>query len=405
MVDHSNHYLFSKRGTFYYSRRVPAAVRQQFGKPRFVRCLHTSNRVKAERLSLELSSRLENIWDRLRLDVVTFDQIIEPRVGRTRKASHPANLPSAEAQAVPTSPTLEDALDLYIRLKAPGKGALFEAHARRNMASFVEAVGSIRLSDLRKTHGGQFRDYLLGQGLSSSSINRVFSSVKAVLNLALREWDIDATNPLVGTFIPEVGTRKKRVPFSDAEILSIQRECRELDDDKRWLLALISDTGMRLAEAAGILVGDIRLGGTVPHVMIRDHPWRRLKTTSSERDIPLVGASLWAAACVVDHCRDNSAVAFPRYTSATATNSNSASAALNKWLKARVSSGAVVHSFRHSLRDRLRAVGCPSDVADAIGGWATSGVGSSYGAGYALETKAGWLEKIVLDPDPRSEER
>jgi hypothetical protein len=263
MVDHSNHYLFSKRGTFYYSRRVPAAVRQQFGKPRFVRCLHTSNRVKAERLSLELSSRLENIWDRLRLDVVTFDQIIEPRVGRTRKASHPANLPSAEAQAVPTSPTLEDALDLYIRLKAPGKGALFEAHARRNMASFVEAVGSIRLSDLRKTHGGQFRDHLLGQGLSSSSINRVFSSVKAVLNLALREWDIDATNPLVGTFIPEVGTRKKRVPFSDAEILSIQRECRELDDDKRWLLALISDTGMRLAEAAGILVGDIRLGGPV----------------------------------------------------------------------------------------------------------------------------------------------
>ena len=49
MVDHSNHCLFSKRGTFYYSRRVPAAVRQQFGKPRFVRCLHTSHRSKAER--------------------------------------------------------------------------------------------------------------------------------------------------------------------------------------------------------------------------------------------------------------------------------------------------------------------------------------------------------------------
>ncbi|WP_422237901.1 DUF6538 domain-containing protein, partial [Roseicyclus sp.] len=48
MVDHSKHYLFSKRGTFYYSRRVPAAVRQQFGKPRFVRCLHTSHRGKAE---------------------------------------------------------------------------------------------------------------------------------------------------------------------------------------------------------------------------------------------------------------------------------------------------------------------------------------------------------------------
>lgn len=405
MVDHSNHYLFSKRGTFYYSRRVPAAVRQQFGKPRFVRCLHTSNRGKAERLSLELSSRLENIWDRLRLDVVTFDQILEPRVASPRKTPHQPKIPSAAMPAVPASPTLEDALDLYIRLKAPGKGVLFESHARRNMASFAEAVGSIRLGEMRKTHGGQFRDHLLAQGLSSSSINRVFSSVKAVLNLALREWDVDAINPLVGAFIPDVGTRKKRVPFTDAEILSIQQECRELDDDKRWLLALISDTGMRLAEAAGILVSDIRLEDAVPHVVVRDHPWRRLKTTSSDRAIPLVGASLWAAECLLGSSSDKSGFAFPRYTSTTVTNSNSASAALNKWVKARVSSGAVVHSFRHSLRDRLRAVGCPSDVADAIGGWTTGGVGSSYGAGYTLETKVGWLRSIVLEPDPRSEER
>ena len=330
MVDHSNHYLFTKRGTFYYSRRVPAAVRQQFGKPRFVRCLHTSHRGKAERLSLELSSRLENIWDRLRLDVVTFDRIVEPRASGAQNLSHRPKAPPPKAPAVPTSPTLADALDLYIRLKAPGKGALFEAHARRNMASFVEAVGSIRLSDMRKTHGGQFRDHLLAQGLSSSSINRVFSSVKAVLNLAIREWDIDATNPLVGTFIPDVGTRKKRVPFTDAEIIAIQCECRALNDDKRWLLALISDTGMRLAEAAGILVGDIRLEEPVPHVVVQDHPWRRLKTISSERAIPLVGASLWAAESVVNHRSENSEFAFPRYTSATATNSNSASAALNK---------------------------------------------------------------------------
>ena len=43
--------------------------------------------------------------------------------------------------------------------------------------------------------------------------------MKAVLNLAVREWDIDVSNPLVGTFIPDVGTRKKRVPFTEKEIL------------------------------------------------------------------------------------------------------------------------------------------------------------------------------------------
>ena len=35
----------------------------------------------------------------------------------------------------------------------------------------------------------------------------------------------------------------------------------------------------------------------------------------------------------------------------------------------------IVHGLRHSLRDRLRAVECPSDIIDAIGGWTTSGVG------------------------------
>ena len=71
---------------------------------------------------------------------------------------------------------------------------------------------------------------------------------------------------------------------------------------------------------------------------------------------------------------------------------HSASAAINKWLKPRVPEGCVIHSFRHSLRDRLRAVQCPSDMIDQIGGWTTVGVGQSYGEGYGL----GLLQKFML---------
>ena len=34
--------------------------------------------------------------------------------------------------------------------------------------------------------------------------------------------------------------------------------------------------------------------------------------------------------------------------------------------------------------DRLRAVQCPSDMIDQIGGWATAGVGQGYGEGYSV---------------------
>ena len=53
-----------------------------------------------------------------------------------------------------------------------------------------------------------------------------------------------------------------------------------------------------------------------------------------------------------------------------------------------------MHSFRHSMRDRLRAVECPSDVIDQIGGWATEGIGQSYGKRYSIEVCLKWVNKI-----------
>ena len=45
-----------------------------------------------------------------------------------------------------------------------------------------------------------------------------------------------------------------------------------------------------------------------------------------------------------------------------------ASAAINKWLK-RDFEGLTAHCLRHTFRDRLRAVECPIDLIDQIGGW------------------------------------
>jgi len=131
---------------------------------------------------------------------------------------------------------------------------------------------------------------------------------------------------------------------------------------------------------------------------LKEHPWRRLKTGSSKRQIPLVGFSLWAGR-QIRAC--NSDFAFPKYCNEANCNSNSASATLNKWLKPRVPDGCVVHSFRHSLRDRLRAVECPADIIDAIGGWTTEGIGHQYGEGHSLNVKFNWLRKIVLQNEFR----
>ena len=106
-----------------------------------------------------------------------------------------------------------------------------------------------------------------------------------------------------------------------------------------------------------------------------------------------MGASLWACERILEHNND-SIYAFPRYTSVSICNANSASASLNKWMKEKLYDNYVFHGFRHSMRDRLRAVECPSDIIDKIGGWITAGVGQSYGQGFPLEVISKWMNKI-----------
>jgi integrase len=72
---------------------------------------------------------------------------------------------------------------------------------------------------------------------------------------------------------------------------------------------MISNTGMRLAEAVGLHTNDIILGD-VPYVCVKPHAWRSLKITSSKWKIPLVGASLWAFQRIKSM---SNSYGFPRY--------------------------------------------------------------------------------------------
>ncbi|MDB9945209.1 tyrosine-type recombinase/integrase [Ascidiaceihabitans sp.] len=250
------------------------------------------------------------------------------------------------------------------------------------------------MSDYTRQDALQFRDWLVARGLTGSSITRNFSYLKAVINFALSEYALEVRNPFIGVYHDRSAGVLVRKPVPMEAIRKVQSECHKIDDDIRWLIALISDTGMRLAEGAGLLKRDfIGLDADLPYVCITKHSWRNLKTASSERKIPLVGEALWAAKRIVE-IENGSDFAFPRYNRRSTTAANSASAALNKWLKQYVPVGCTMHSFRHSMRDRLRAVQCPSDITDQIGGWTTDGVGQGYGSGYPMSVLREWLIKV-----------
>lgn len=394
MLTNSIPYTFVRDGYFYYSRRVPADVLDHYTYPRIVKALGTTSAQKARMLSLAASAKLEAYWAQLRLvHADVFGMKIVKQT--TFIAGHRSSDQPVQVEAVLDGPTLLDALDVYLRQKGKGRSKSFEVAARRACGYVIDACSNKPLAAFDRADALLFRNWLVERGLTGSSVTRNFSYVKAVINFAVSELALDVKNPFIGVYHDRQAGVQVRKPIPVKSIRVVQDTCRAIDDDLRHLIALVSDTGMRLGEAAGLALTDfIDLDGATPHIKLIKHPWRSLKTVSSERLVPLAGQSLWAAQRILSKA-STSAFAFPRYNVAKTTNTNSASAALNKWLQQHVPDGCTMHSFRHSMRDRLRAVECPSDIVDQIGGWTTAGVGHGYGNGYPLAVLHQWVARSI----------
>ena len=288
---------------------------------------------------------------------------------------------------------MSEALSTYLKLKGEGKDKIFVRASNRNIKYVIELLGNLPIDEYSSKDASKFRDYLLDRGLLISSVKRIFSSIRSIINLSISEEGISCINAFSKTYMPENNNVEIRKPIPIKDIRHIQSLCREYDDDLRWLIALLSDSGMRLGEAVGLLKSDINLDLDIPHINLVPHLWRRLKTRGSQRCIPLIGVSLWASKKILDN-RNDSIYAFPRYTTKDNCNANSASATLNKWLKEKLLNDYVIYGFRHSFRDRLRAIECPTEIIDQLGGWSLRSVGEGYGKGYELSVLNKWLLKL-----------
>ena len=59
--------------------------------------------------------------------------------------------------------------------------------------------------------------------------------------------------------------------------------------------------------------------------------------------------------------------------------------------------GLTAHCLRHTFRDRLRAVECPMDLIDQIGGWkSVSSIRNSYEQGYTIECIPFIFSKLII---------
>ena len=103
---------------FYYVRDIPIDLCEHYRVKRLCFSLKTKALGYAIRVAKSVSQRLEDYWFGIR-----FKMMDVPAVGSVRKDDSESN----------ESPTILDALDLYLRLKGQGKDKVFFRTATRNI--------------------------------------------------------------------------------------------------------------------------------------------------------------------------------------------------------------------------------------------------------------------------------
>jgi integrase len=376
-------YIYDRDGIFYFTRRIPKDLQGHYRCPRIVMSLRTKSIRAAKIKSVTLSAQLDEEWltIRWRRSDNPLRQYLSDQAHHTHEQFK--------------GPLMSEAKEIYVSAKSNGRSVAFKQAIERAANNLIGNVGDKPIDAYTRQDANSVRDALFERGLTKASVKRQFGSIRALVNFVSREHGLPIINTFSGIYLGENShqSESKRHPIPLDHIRSVQKQCEQLNDEGRRLISLISDSGLRLSEATGLHKDDVMLDHKQPHLILKPHPWRRLKTSSSERIVPLAGSALWAVKQSI--LNSDTDFLFPRYCNEDGCKSNSASAALNKWLSPRVPKGCVIHSFRHSFRDRLRAVECPQDITDRLGGWSVGSVGETYGSGYPLEVLAKWMDKAM----------
>ena len=308
----------------------------------------------------------------------------------------------------PCAPKLSDAVEYYLKEHRRGGQNKFAADTRRSAGHVMRLIGDWSLDAYRTAHAEQVRDELLDSGIKTRTVRRQLSDIAAVFAKGIRGFDLQlARHPFQSLAIAGEGDDAVKKPtFTAAELAMVASGVRAADDDMRYIVGFLLNSGARISEIVGLRLSDIHLDEEVPHFVLQPYMGllRTLKTKGSARTVPLVGTGLWSARRSVEVAKshgDHGGWLFRRYSGPTedetiSIRSGSAGTALNKWLETLLGVRKTTHSFRHTLRDQLREVGASEAIQDQIGGWGSKSVGQGYGEGYSLKMLQGYLNKVAV---------
>lgn len=435
---------------WYYKRRIPEDVIHHYPSIKggqIVRSTKTSNKQQAVTVASRITRQLEDEWDSRRglvpdvsSSVLKGARLVLERVGlpatktpqslthereawvdmleaempyEVKEALHYAHV-NHDVQAV------DELLELY--LPADVKAALMISNGQFRMTASVMKDEYLRQKgkqDERKEldslnpafealyehlgdrHPSEYRTYdvqtlvahMQAKGWKTGTVKKRMGCLRKVFNYVSKVYDDReaAQHPFrsYDEFISGLGDDVvEKEDFTPEQLARLRESVDGQTDELSGLIAIMLDTGMRPSEACSLSLDDVhQLTREYPFLSLQKNTFRRLKTKSSVRFVPLVGVGKKYVNSVQGKWL------FPSYIDEEkrVLKNENASIAVNARLRAILGGDSPTsHSFRHTMTTRLRDVGCNRDVREELLGW-TKSTGDNYGSPTDIKFKTEYI--------------
>lgn len=316
------------------------------------------------------------------------------KINTTIRSRSSGNWIDTPAPPVPMArgPTLND-LFTYWRDQLPRRP--------RTVSAFTDAVKKFSalhpgITDARRIerrHIVEFRDHLLGRGLSPKTVWKNTTMLGTIFAAAVDGERLEK-NPAARIKIPrDRSAPRPRVAFDAADMERIAAALVTLEKSDTalyWLITLSLATGCRLAEIMSLRRVDVRTENSIAYIEISVAAGP-VKSTAANRRVPIHPAIKEQFITYVNGVSGDRL--FPGAT-APALGKRA-----GRWLRhiGITDPRKVLHSARHWFRDALRAAAVGEEVADALLGHSRGSTGRAYGGdSYPLAPLAEAVGKIKL---------
>lgn len=292
---------------------------------------------------------------------------------------------------------LSTVLRTYVNAKHLFHQQKYVESKRMAVANAIRVLGDTCITKIRRHDIERLIEDAKMRGSSPANIQHHLYLLHGLVKFYLNELASKFPNPFRRPNVPgaKLGHIRLQPPTRD-DVGKIADFCVDKDDDIRWMLAMLLNTGARSSEIAGLSLSDIHADDPEPFLIIQPHPWRQLKTRFSQRTIPLVGISLWGARRLASCAQQNQTYAFPRYVK-KGNLTETPHKTLQVWLGSRgIFHG--LHALRRAFAQRLSDVPCDSQIRAEILGIQTHWMYSSYGYGQRLSISQDLLTASELGP-------